>query len=206
MIRSIYDDQQKIIESIITLYCPKGIQLDPTYSKGVFYKNIKEPLIKMDIRPQVPGTIKADARHLPLKSESIDSIMFDPPFLATTGPSLGKQDASNKINKRFGVFPNELELHKFYSECIKEFHRVLFQNGHLIFKCQDKVSSGKQYMSHVFIINEAVAAGFYPIDLFILEAKNRIVADWQKNQRHARKYHSYFIIFQKCDKVITYKE
>ena len=77
--------------------------------------------------------------------------------------------------------------------------------GILIFKCQDKVSSGKQYMSHVFIVNTAVETGFYPKDLFVLLAKNRLVADWQaRNQKHSRKFHCYFIVFQKCGTRIDY--
>ena len=60
-------------------------------------------------------------------------------------------------------------------------------------------------MSHVFIMNEAVKIGFYPKDLFILLAKNRVVADWQvKNQKNARKFHSYFWVFQKAIKNIEY--
>ena len=48
-------------------------------------------------------------------------------------------------------------------------------------------------------------AGFYPKDLFILLAKNRLVADWQvKNQKNARKFHSYFWVFEKSNKVIEY--
>ena len=62
-------------------------------------------------------------------------------------------------------------------------------------------------MSHVFIMNEAVKLGFYPKDLFILLAKNRLVADWQvKNQKNARKFHSYFWVFEKAIKLlITFK-
>ena len=78
------------------------------------------------------------------------------------------------------------------------------KNGILIFKCQDKVSSGKQYLSHIFIINEAVELGFYPKDLFVLIAKTRLVADWQKNQKHSRKFHSYFLVFEKNNKKIKY--
>jgi hypothetical protein len=118
--------------------------------------------------------------------------------LATTGKSLKIDNDSNKINKRFGVYPSEAELNQFYVDSIKEAYRVLKTNGVLIFKCQDKVSSGKQYMSHCFIYNEAIKQGFYAKDLFILLAKNRLVADWQaKNQKHARKYHSYFWVFVK---------
>ena len=126
-------------------------------------------------------------------------------FFSTKGPSLKEKDDNNKINKRFGVYPTEQELHQFYINAMQEFYRILNLNGILIFKCQDKVSSGKQYMSHVFVCNQAIAIGFYPKDLFILLAKNRIIADWQrKNQKNARKYHSYFWVFEKSNKEIKY--
>ena len=88
---------------------------------------------------------------------------------------------------------------------LTEAYRVLKPDGILIFKCQDKVSSGKQYMSHVYIMNEAVRIGFYPKDLFVLLAKSRLVADWQKQkQAHARKWHAYFLVFQKSGRRIEY--
>ena len=130
-------------------------------------------------------------------------MMFDPPFLATKGNSLSIENDSNKINKRFGVYPDEKSLHRFYQKALSEFYRILKLDGILIFKCQDKVSSSKQYLSHCFIINEAEKLGFYVKDFFILLAKNRIVANWQlKNQKNARKFHSYFIVLQKKGKRI----
>ena len=208
LISSISYDQIEIIENILKLHTKDNtIDCDPTYSKGNFYKNgkIKEPKYKFDINPQTEDTIKADARNLPLDDNSVNCIMFDPPFLATTGKSITANDNNNFINKRFGVFPNEKELHQFYIDSMKEFYRILKDDGILIFKCQDKISSSKQYLSHVFIINEAIKIGYYPKDMFILLAKTRIVADWQvKNQKNARKFHSYFLIFQKCNKKIEY--
>ena len=185
----------------------KLIDCDPTYSKGNFYKNtgVDEPTYKYDILPQSKNVQYGDSRNLPLENESIDCQMFDPPFLATTGKSLQSTDKNNSINKRFGVYPSETELHQFYIDSLKESYRILKPNGILIFKCQDKVSSGKQYFSHCFIENQAVQIGFYPKDLFILLAKNRIVADWQAaNQKNARKFHSYFWVFQKISKTIKY--
>ena len=208
MIKTISYEQSEIIKWILDLHVPNGrIDCDPTYSKGNFYNNtgIEHPKWKYDIIPQAVGVEYGDSRKLPLSNQSIDCMMFDPPFLATTGKSLKECKDSNKINKRFGVYPSEKELHQFYIDSMQEAHRILKDNGILIFKCQDKVSSGKQYMSHVFIMNEAMKIGFYPKDLFILLAKNRIVADWQiKNQKNARKFHSYFWVFQKCNKVIEY--
>ena len=208
MVKSISYDQSEIIKWILDLHVSQHyIDCDPTYSKGNFYNNtgIAHPKYRYDILPQCEGVEYGDSRNLPLASESINCMMFDPPFLATTGKSLSTDDDSNKINKRFGVYPSEKELHQFYIDSLKESYRVLAENGILIFKCQDKISSGKQYMSHVFIMNEAVKIGFYPKDLFILLAKNRLVADWQaKNQKNARKYHSYFWVFEKCNKSVEY--
>jgi hypothetical protein len=132
--------------------------------------------------------------------------MFDSPFLATTGKSLESDSDNNKINKRFGVYPSETELHQFYVDSMKEAYRVLKEYGVLIFKCQDKVSSGRQYFSHCFIKEEAEKIGFYPKDFFILLAKNRIIANWQAiNQKNARKYHCYFWVFFKSNTKTVYK-
>ncbi len=208
MIKSISYDQAEIIQHILSLHVPGGrIECDPTYSKGNFYNNtgIEHPKYKFDIRPQIRGVEYGDSRDLPLNDGSINCLMFDPPFLATTGKSLSASNECNRINKRFGVYPSERELHQFYVDSMREAHRVLANDGVLIFKCQDKVSSGKQYMSHVFIMQEAIKIGFYPKDLFILLAKNRLVADWQvKNQKNARKFHCYFWVFQKCKRTVEY--
>jgi len=207
LVRNISYDQSEIIRNILMLHVPGGkIDCDPTYSTGAFYNGtgIEVPELRFDIKPQAEGVIQADARHLPLEDESISCMMFDPPFLATTGKSL-TEGQGNIINRRFGVFPDEQSLHRFYVEAMVEAHRVLKPQGILIFKCQDKVSSGKQYWSHCFIMNEAVKIGFYPKDLFILLAKNRLVADWQaRNQQHARKFCSFFWTFQKSNKRIDY--
>lgn len=210
VIRSLSYDQIEIIKDILTLHAPNHkIDLDPTYSKGRFYhdKNwnstgIEEPYWRFDLYPVDDSIEQGDARNLPIDSESISCEMFDPPFLATSGKSLSIQNDSNRIAHRFGVYPNEKELHQMYIDAMKEAYRVLQPNGILIFKCQDKIAHGRQYISHVFIMNEAVKIGFYPEDLFVLGAKVRLVADWQaRAQKHARKYHSYFWVFRKCNQV-----
>lgn len=195
VIKSIEYDQHKIIKNIIELHCPQGIELDPTYSKGNFYKTgaIDEPLEKFDLFPQSDDVLHADACNLPHLDAAISSIMFDPPFIV----GHTKNKPTGIIGERFHGFPYIKDLWGWYSDCLKEFHRILEEGGTLIFKCQDTVSSGKQHFSHVFIMNEAEKIGFYCKDLFILLAKNRIIGHNQHKQQHARKFHSYFLVFKK---------
>lgn len=207
IIKSVFNSDSEAIFSALKLHSPnKVIDVDPTYGLGAFYNNtdLPQPTMRFDIYPQKYGVMKADARNLPIADCSVNTIVFDPPFLATTGRSLRVNDNSNLIAKRFSVFQSERELHQFYIDSLKEFYRILRNKGIVIFKCQDKVSSGRQYFSHVFIINEASKIGFYTKDLGVLIAKSRIVAGWQKNQKHFRKFHSYFIVFSKELKSIRY--
>jgi len=195
MIKSVSTLQSEIIKNIIELHCPQGIGLDCTYSKGNFYKNtgIDEPLEKFDLYPQTDDTLEANANDLPHLDSTVESIMFDPPFLA----GYTKEKPSGIMGKRFHGFRYVKDLWGWYEECLIEFHRVLQSKGILIFKCQDTVSSGKQWWSHVHIINEAEKIGFYCKDLFVLVAENRIVGHNHANQQHARKFHSYFLVFVK---------
>jgi len=73
-------------------------------------------------------------------------------------------------------------------------------------KLQNTVSSGKQHLTHFFTISEALSAGFYPKDEFVLESRGKITSfggRW-KTQKHAMKYHSYFLVFEKSKTKIDY--
>ena len=195
IIRTVNNDQQAIIRDIISLHCPNGIELDPTYSKGVFYKDAHdlEPLEKFDLFPQTDETLPASADNLPHLDGQVSSIMFDPPFIA----GHTKAKPSGLIGERFHGFRYVADLWEWYEKCLVEFSRILNKKGILIFKCQDTVSGGKQWFSHVHIINEAAKKGFYCKDLFILTSSNRIIGHNHHNQKHARKFHSYFLVFEK---------
>lgn len=191
--------QIEIIKDILNLHCNKGIDLDPTYSKGNFYKcgEIGQPSIKSDLIPRFADVKEADACELDfIEDSSLYSIMFDPPFVA----GHTKQEPSGVIGNRFHGFPYVMDLWKWYDLCLIEFHKKLKDKGVLIFKCQDTVSSGKQWLSHIHIINKAEDLGFYTKDIFILLAKNRLIGHNHHNQKHARKFHSYFVVFEKMQK------
>lgn len=206
VIKSISYSQEDIIRDIINLHCDgQPIQCDPTYSKGVFYKNMQHPAYKFDLYPQTPDTVQADCTNLPLQSNLLKVMMFDPPFVVSKGPSLSiNKVGSNIISSRFSSFESPKLLWDFYEASLKEFYRILKDKGVLIFKCQDTVSGGKNFLSHVYIINKALEIGFYPKDLFILNAKQRLISGQIKKQQHARKFHSYFLVFTKEKSKVNY--
>lgn len=201
MIKSISFDESEIQNNILKLYSDIDYyELDPCYSKGVFYKKIKQPRLRFDINPQTKETEKADVRSLPLKDNSIKSIIFDPPFVI--GLPNGSKDKveSNRTFNRFSGFFSKDEQSKFYFDSLKELYRVLDNNGIIAFKCQDTVSSGKQYLVHAEIISMAQKIGFYVKDIFILLSNHRMNSGKWKVQRHSRKYHCYYLVLTKLNK------
>jgi len=201
IIRSVSFNEEEIIKNMIDLYLGnKTIELDPTFSIGAFYNGLRKPKYKFDIEPFSKDVKKSDCRDLPFSEESIKSIMFDPPFV-------GGSRAEGKpgiIKSRFGYYKSIPELWKFYEDSLKEFYRILMKEGFLFFKCQDSIESGKQYLTHVFIINKATEIGYYAKDLFVYAVKDRIIDPSIKQQYHARKFHSYFIVFQKTKNKVHY--
>lgn len=208
MIKSINYSQEEIIRDILKLHCNNGnIECDPTYSKGVFYKNITKPQYKSDLNPKFDDILKADAANLPYQNEVFNTMMIDLPFVIS-GRTFNNSKDGCKISKRFACYYSWEELKQSYSSVLKEAFRVLKDNGILIFKLQNTISSGKQYMTHLFTMKEAIKHGFYIKDEFILLAKNRMNSmggRWKK-QQHSRKYHSIFLVLQKKNKsIINYE-
>lgn len=193
--RTVMHSDQEIIKAIIQLHNNgENFDLDPTYSKGVFWKGLTPPKLKFDLFPQTEDTVQASANSLPLESESISSIMFDPPFVVrdVSKPHTGI------IANRFWAFRTVKDLWNFYDKSLEEFHRILKKGGIVAFKCQDLVTSGKQWMSHFEIMKYAENRGYHLKDLFILYRGDSVMfSPNMKVQKHARKTHCYFLVLEK---------
>lgn len=199
VISSINYDEQELIRDILHLHANGNyIDVDPCYSVGNFYKDgLPKPKYKFDKFPQTKDTIQAESSNLPLEDNSVNVVMFDPPFI------LGDADREQDIiGKRFTRFKTWDDLRCMYSNSLVEFYRILRHKGILIFKCQDTVSGGVNHFTHNWAMTQAVSVGFYPKDLFVLLSKNRLT-DGRK-QQHARKFHSYYWVFKKETNKVNY--
>lgn len=197
VIRSVYTDQSDIIRGIIKLHCPEGIECDVTYGNGQFWKDIPAPLHKFDIDPQQAGVVRACSTALPLPPGGLRSVMFDPPFLTYVRKGRAGNGAMVMAGRFSGYWRyDELESH--YRGTLREARRVLRAGGVLIVKCQDIVHNHRLHCTHANVIQWAEGEQFRLLDLFVLPASHRLPAPNRAGkQKHARVFHSYFLVFQR---------
>ena len=197
----------ELFPQILALHVPNGSRVaDITWGKGVFWKQVPEgqyEILKSDIATGV------DCRDLPYERASLDCVVFDPPYmegffrraeghLAGSGThSTFRQSYSRGTGIHNGAAKWHAAVLDLYVRTGKEVSRVLKGNGTFIVKCQDEVSANRQWLTHVEIINSYKEMGFYAQDLFVLVRPNRPAVSRLIKQVHARKNHSYFLVFQK---------
>lgn len=196
---SFYTNEQELLKALLKIHnADNDIELDPMYFKGNFYKNgVNAPKYKFDINPQVENVVKSNAKNLPLDNESIGCMMLDPPFLFEKR----NREQKNYVSQTHTMFHNGFEeLEECYKGILKEAYRVLKNKGILIFKCQD-YTDAKTTMTHCYVWEWAKEVGFYAKDIAILNIPQSKIYNPNLKQRHFRKTHTYFWVFQKVRKV-----
>ncbi len=206
-VKSVYNSNYDTIKNIMTLYNIEQFDLDCTYSKGAFWKDLPSPKYKSDLYPSNSTVIEASSENLPFEDGSMKSIMYDPPFVIAGKTYKDNKEGSSIMAKRFEGYNTYNDLTVNYFNTLKELYRICEKGGYVVMKCQDTVSGGKNHFSHCLIMNMAMEIGFYPRDLFILNSNVRLNSfgtKWTK-QEHARKYHSYFWVFEKVKPKVKYQ-
>jgi hypothetical protein len=205
----------ELFPRILALHVPEGaLVADVTYGQGVFWRQVPPGRWRLLASDIATGT---DCRALPYPDGHLDALVLDPPYLegllrekAETRGGQGSHGALRSFYASGGAGvpapPAEdpgpagrwhqavLDL---YLAAAAEARRVLRDHGILIVKCQDEVSANRQELTHVQIVTGLAALGFYARDLFVLVRPNRPGVARLLRQVHARKNHSYFLVFQK---------
>lgn len=197
-----------LFKDILTLFVPEGSTVaDVTWGKGAFWRDVPEGAYKVLGTDIQSGT---DCRDLPYEDGSIDALVLDPPYMEglfrTQADHMAGDGSHSAFRDRYsdGKATEHVEGAPKYHDAVldlyyragREAQRVLRNYGLFIVKCQDEVSANRQRLTHVELIN-AWEKDFYCKDLFVVVRTNspgivRLVA-----QEHARKAHSYFLIFVK---------
>jgi len=163
------------------------VVLDPPYMEGLLREN-KEHRggagTHTAFRDAYEGATHAG--QLPLFDESLP--------LANENSNGDNDDAdANVMTPKWHAAVLDL-----YVKAGREAFRVLRTEGVMIVKCQDEVSANKQWLTHVEIINAYASMGFYTKDLFVIMRQNKPGVSRMIKQKHARKNHSYFLVFVKA--------
>lgn len=211
-----------LFASIVALHVPAGSRIaDVTFGRGVFWKHVDLRGLELHASDVEASTRLAngisvesytsgiDCRALPYADGSFDCIVLDPPYAEGYFRREMSQRAGKGSHSTFadayshaGVHrpePGEPKYHdavvELYLRAGLEACRVLRRGGLLIVKCQDEVSANRQRLTHVEIITAYESMGLYCRDLFVLVRSNAPGVSRLVKQVHARKNHSYFLVF-----------
>lgn len=198
----------EVFPQILDLHVPDGAVIaDVTFGGGVFWKKVdldKYKLLATDIADGI------DCRDLPYEETSLDALVLDPPYMEGLLRNNASHKAGDGTHSAFRIYYSNGDeksiagapkwhaaVTDLYYKASDEAFRVLKDNGVFIVKCQDEVSANKQWLTHVEIINYCESLGFYTKDLFVVVRSNKAGVSRIKKQVHARKNHSYFLVFIK---------
>ena len=202
LVLSAYEgSNESLFPKILSLYVSPGSTVaDITYGKGVFWRKVPADRYRLLATDLADGV---DCRDLPYADSEIDCVVFDPPYMHSPGgTAYESQDSfetyyrNNGTGNRTAAKYHEAVL-ELYAEAGKEAYRVLCDRGVFIVKCQDEVCSNRQRFTHVEIMKSYESMGFVAEDLFVLIRRNRPGVSRVVKQVHARKNHSYFLVFWK---------
>ena len=204
-------NNEEIFPLILSLYVPIGSEIaDVTYGKGVFWKKVNPSDYNLHFTDIKTGV---DCRNLPYENCSMDCVVIDPPYMEGFYRRNSDHLAGNGTFSSFreaysdgSIYEQKEDTPKYHDAVLDMYYsagceavRVLKSKGIMIVKCQDEVSANKQHLTHVEIINEYTKHGLTIEDLFVMIRNNRPSISTLKKQVHARKNHSYFLVFRKTN-------
>lgn len=193
--------------NILHLYVPSGASgCDVTYGKGAFWGQAAREWVgdlrATDLQDGVCLSV------IPYGDATQGFHVLDPPYMdgffrpkASQKAQATHSDFSRRYGNHGGTGYKGIYYHQaveaIYRDGLREAWRVLEPGGVQITKVQDEVSNHRQHLTHCFVWAEALSLGFEVLDLFVVVRQDKPHCRRIHNQEHARKNHSYFMVFRK---------
>lgn len=174
--------------------------LDATVNVGRFWRGSARELVGLDVNPGFRPTVVGDNLFMPFRSECFDVVIYDPPHIPNQG-----QDRQKDFNTRFGLVlkssrENGYNFSHLFSPFVREAYRVLAPEGILFCKITDYVHNHRLQWAHIDLVRAAAAVEFVPCDCIVKIRKGPIVDPKWQTAHHARRHHSYWLVFRKSNK------
>lgn len=189
----------EVFPFVMSLFVEPGSTVaDVTFGRGVFWRKLPKDTYKL-----LPSDLQSgvDCRKLPYQDASIDCVVFDPPYMHTPGGTAHVEHQNYEGYYKNNLATSDKKYHEavldLYFTAAREAWRVLRDGGVYIVKCQDEVCANRQRLTHVELISELQGYGFVTEDLFVVLRNGRPGVSRLLTQAHARKNHSYFVVFLK---------
>lgn len=170
---------------------PDDLVVDITYGRGNFWTVFRpENFVGHDL-----ATDGVDFRHLPELDDSVNVVIFDPPYIAQGGRTTS---TIPDMLDRYGLDDcpkSVVELDALHNAGIQEAARVLAPKGRLMVKCMDYVNGGKLVLGRHKIVTMAQAADLEQVDEFV-HVSGCGPQPPGRRQLHSRRAHSFLCVFQ----------
>lgn len=185
----------EVLRDILELYATRGARiLDMTYGNGAFWRKIdasRYELTTNDLFKHNPSGNHWHFGAVPTPAVGFDVVVFDPPYVH------GSKTIHKSLAKQYGIDKpiSAKDITENYNQLARYVRKILRPDGLLIIKTQDEIESGKQVWRHLDVQKFFWNQGWELLDFLIVMQKNKPMMR-HKHQKHARKNHSYFMVFR----------
>lgn len=192
-------DNGVLIAKIAPLYLVGARQVvDITFGQGSFWTHYRPTdLICHDLFT-LDGV---DWRALPELDDSVDRVVFDPPYVAPGGRSTSGPKF-DQMRDAYGMHSTEKDPAAQWAKILlgcREACRILEPGGLLLLKTMDYVSSGRMQWATRWAWRDVPACGFAEMldEIVLVQSGATGMQPKGRRQVHARAAHSSMLIFRK---------
>ena len=172
--------------------------LDPMCGSGTCLdvcRDLNRNGLGFDLAPSRSDIVQADARHLPIKKETVDFVFLDPPY--STHLAYSNDDRCiGRLDSRNGAYFTEMD--KVFSEVF----RVLKDRRFLAVYVSDSFKKGKPFSAIGFELFGRLSLQFKPVDIVCVVRHNKTLKrrHWHTSAIEGNYYlrgFNYLLIFKK---------